>query len=329
MAAATLSTKVYTKLDSVRSLCDPRFNRKVKKLMTMVKVAYFSGTGGAKRIAEYAASQFEENNCVVDIERIGVASRGECASGRYDLLVLVSVVHEFNFPYLVRKWVSSLEDGAYSKAAVFSVSGGGRAVGNRGAQGEVIKALEKQDIPVVFDEIFVMPSNFFYRIKHPVDAMLMDAYPVMVKRAVEKILREEIRRPKIPLPDRLATRCFRNSWKHTYRFGSAIEVTEECTSCGVCVRICPVGNIALSSESRRPNFGEACVFCLGCLYACPASALHPGRDKYALLKEGYDLTEVEKRQYDPAEWANVETLCKGYLYSGLREYLMEARSLLS
>lgn len=293
-----------------------------------VKVAYFSGTGGAKRIAESAASALEKHDCVVDLERIGSKAFPASASMEYDLLILVSVVHEFNFPYRVREWVSSVEQSHYAKAAVFSVSGGGCAAGNRGAQGPVIKGLEERGIPVVFDETFVLPSNFFYRIKHPVDTMEMTAYPVMVEEAVSRILADENRREKTSAVDRFVTWCFRNSWRRSYKFGNEIAATEGCTSCGVCVRTCPVDNIHLNSETGHPEFADACIFCLGCLYACPASALQPGRDRYALLKDGYDLKEIERRPYDQAEWENVETLCKGYLYSGVKSYLLKARSLL-
>ncbi len=296
--------------------------------MLTAKIAYFSGTGGARRIAECAASELEEHGWAIDLERIGSNPIHKDEFDQYDLLVLVSVVHEFNFPHQVRTWSSMLDQLKYAKAAVFSVSGGGRAVGNHGAQKKVIETLEKQGISVLFDETFVMPSNFFYRIKHPVDAMLMTAYPVMVKHSIAKLIAGEVRRPRTSLFDQLVTRCFRNSWKNTHRFGSAITVSNDCTACGICVRTCPVSNIELSPETSHPDFGDACAFCLACLYSCPTFALQPGRDKYALLKEGYDLREIQQRRYDRSEWNNIESLCKGYLYSGVKVYLLEARSLL-
>jgi ferredoxin/flavodoxin len=292
------------------------------------KIAYFSGTGGTKRIAECTSLELRKCDYEVDLERIGPRAIHDDAFERYDLLILISVVHEFNFPYQVRSWVSTLDRLKYPSVAVFSVSGGGRALGNRGAQRKVIEMLESQGIPVTFDETFVMPSNFFYRVKHPVDAMEMTAYPAMVKRAVTKLLTGELQRPKTPLFDQIVTRLFRDSWKHTHRFGSAITVSENCTACGVCVHVCPVDNIELSDEANHPDFGETCVFCLGCLYACPTSALQPGRERYAVLKDGYDLKEIEQRHYDCAEWEHIETLCKGYSYSGIKMYLLEARTLL-
>lgn len=250
------------------------------------------------------------------------------SSPRYDVLLLISVVHEFNFPHVVRTWVSNVGQQEYSRAVIWSVSGGGVAIGNRGAQKKVIESLEKRGIPVVLDETFAMPSNFFYRVKHPVDAMELVAYPVMVRDALTRLLNGERYRPKIPLFDQVVTWCFRNSWKRTHRFGEAIVVSPTCTACGDCIHTCPVDNIRLNEETGNPVFSDACVFCLGCLYVCRYSALQAGRDKYALLKDGYDLAETEKRPFDHGEWGHVETLCRGYLYSGIKPYLIKARSLL-
>lgn len=296
--------------------------------MMQAKVAYFSGTGGTKRIAESFRQTLVERGCAVDFERIDAGGTHQDAFDAYDLLILVSVVHEFNFPHPVRSWASTIDKAKCPQAAVFSVSGGGCAIGNRGAPVETIRILERQGIPVVHDEAFAMPSNFFYRVKHPVDAMEMAAYPIMVKQAVDRILSGKARRQRIPWADQVMSRLFRTSWKHAHRFGSAITVSDACTACGVCMRTCPVGNIGSDPEAGRPRFGSGCAFCLGCLYACPASALAPGRDEYALLKDGYDLTEVEQRPFDHAEWGRVEALCTGYLYSGIKPYLVEARTLL-
>lgn len=130
----------------------------------------------------------------------------------------------------------------------------------------------------------------------------MTAYPAMIKRAVAKILAGEIQRTKTPLLGQIITWCFRNSWKHTRKFGSAITVSEDCTACSICIRTCPVDNIVLNDGTNYPDFSDACVFCLGCLYACPTSALQPRRNTYAVLKDGYNLQEPERRHYDCAEW---------------------------
>ena len=53
-----------------------------------------------------------------------------------------------------------------------------------------------------------------------------------------------------------------------------IHVTEECTLCGRCERICPMENITVDSEAV--TFDGTCVFCLRCINNCPAEAVQVG-----------------------------------------------------
>ena len=48
----------------------------------------------------------------------------------------------------------------------------------------------------------------------------------------------------------------------------------KCTSCGLCERICPKGNII--RPTGKPEWQHDCVECLGCLHICPAEAIDYG-----------------------------------------------------
>lgn len=45
---------------------------------------------------------------------------------------------------------------------------------------------------------------------------------------------------------------------------------EKCTRCGLCEKICPVGNIRMDD---LPGFGDECLFCQRCLSFCPEEAI--------------------------------------------------------
>lgn len=49
-----------------------------------------------------------------------------------------------------------------------------------------------------------------------------------------------------------------------------------CNQCGLCVRICPTGNISLSSE--RPVWNHNCELCLACIHACPLKGIQYGEE---------------------------------------------------
>ncbi len=48
-------------------------------------------------------------------------------------------------------------------------------------------------------------------------------------------------------------------------------VSDECTSCGTCVQVCPAGNITIVNE--RPVWNHRCELCCACLHFCPTEAI--------------------------------------------------------
>ena len=61
--------------------------------------------------------------------------------------------------------------------------------------------------------------------------------------------------------------------------------------------------------------------CLGCIYGCPQKALQPTTMKWIVVPEGYDLAALE-RMGPMTEPIDVPALTRGYLWSGVRKYLM-------
>ncbi len=70
--------------------------------------------------------------------------------------------------------------------------------------------------------------------------------------------------------------------------------TPACTSCGLCIKHCPVSNLT-PDDDGAPVWGDNCAFCLRCYHACPHHAVAYGRqtrgkgqylhpDFYKLLK---------------------------------------------
>lgn len=51
-------------------------------------------------------------------------------------------------------------------------------------------------------------------------------------------------------------------------------VDDECTSCGICAKVCPVGNITL--REGTPVWNHQCEQCYACLQWCPAQAIQYG-----------------------------------------------------
>lgn len=52
-------------------------------------------------------------------------------------------------------------------------------------------------------------------------------------------------------------------------------VTDKCTGCGICSKVCTCNNIKL--DSKKPIWGEKCSQCLACIHSCPVRAIEYGK----------------------------------------------------
>lgn len=54
--------------------------------------------------------------------------------------------------------------------------------------------------------------------------------------------------------------------------GSAIVITDKCVGCGICVKVCPIGNFYLENGVAKRKI-EKCEFCLACANLCTNKAI--------------------------------------------------------
>jgi MinD superfamily P-loop ATPase len=56
--------------------------------------------------------------------------------------------------------------------------------------------------------------------------------------------------------------------------------TDDCTSCGLCEKLCNTGNIIVD---KKPSWGSNCTGCLACIHCCPQRAVQYGK---STIKKG-------------------------------------------
>lgn len=63
--------------------------------------------------------------------------------------------------------------------------------------------------------------------------------------------------------------------KRVYRLPKQFWITDACTRCGTCAKVCPTANITVSSEGVTWN--GRCEMCMACIHWCPTQAIQNGR----------------------------------------------------
>ncbi|WP_202621669.1 EFR1 family ferrodoxin [Anaerocolumna sedimenticola] len=281
-------------------------------------MVYYSGTGGTKRVAECFDKRLKEKGCKGSMERIAA---GECNSSEdYELLFLIFPVHAFNAPEAVYKRIELSHTVKNRKAVVISVSGGGEVFPNRACRQSSIRRLTKKGYHVVYENMIVMPSNWIVETKEPLSVMLLQVLPDKVSNMVDAVLSGVKRRTRPFVLDRIFSSIGELEKKTAGFWGNRIKVSGSCNGCGLCIRLCPSGNITM--KKGKPDFGHKCHLCLNCIYSCPGNNLTPGFAKFIIIKQGYNLNHIESK-VPLKEQIDVGNLAKGYLFSGVKKYLME------
>lgn len=275
----------------------------------MIRVVYFSGTGGTAMAAKALAEAFAARGADTELNEI---RRGrDIPSGGEEMLALLFAVHAANAPLPVYEWLNALAPVHGIPAVVVSVSGGGEVFPNHGCRAGCIKRLERKGYRVVYERDIVMPSNFIEATPDGFITELLRVLPQKADAIADDVLSGIERRVRTKWIDRAVSTLLEIEKKGAPWFGRALRVTDACTGCGWCARECPGANIRM--KDGKPEFLKQCVLCTRCVYGCPTKAIQPGFFKSAVLKNGFDMRRYEALSAPPEEK-------KSLLWEGLRRY---------
>lgn len=296
--------------------------REHNKIVQKACIAWFSGTGGTKKAAVYfyqALTSRGVNVNIIEIDKEAIRKNHFGGSDTVDLFILLYPVYACNAPDLVEKWIEHMPAAKKVLSVVISVSGGGEISPNTASRVNAIKLLHQKGYFTTYEKMIVMPSNFVIATKKELGAELLRILPEKVDGIVNEVLSGKVYRTKPKTLDRVLTYIARIEKYGSKLFGRFIRVSESCNGCGLCVKKCPQRNIRLFHQ--KPVFQLNCILCLKCIYSCPKRALTPCFLKFIVLKDGFQLKDFEiKQELNPNL---IESLTKGYQWSGIRKYLEE------
>lgn len=284
----------------------------------VIKIVFFTGTGSTAEVAGTFQKLLEAQEKKVIVHELN--SRNIITNDKEDMLIILYPVHACNAPEAVYEYIKTIDKVEKKPAVVISVSGGGEITPNTASRLHCIKRLENKGFQVIYEKMIVMPSNWIIPTVDGLSIRLLEVLPDIIEKIISDLSKGIARRTKPNFINKFFSRLGELE-KYGARYcGKRIKVNENCNGCGWCEKNCPRTNITMINST--PQFSNKCLLCLKCIYGCPQRALAPGIGKFIVIKEGYDLNKIKKK-INEDQTDSIDELAKGYLYKGIKDYLME------
>ncbi len=234
-------------------------------------IFYFTGTGNSLAAAEELAS-------ILDISEIipmaGVLQNGDPACNK-DVAGFVFPLYYWGLPEIVERFLAevNLEKCSY----IFAV------VTRSGSKGKVFddmkKILNEKGKNLNAGFYLTMPGNYIPMY----DVGSKDKQRQQLEKASDTLNRiagtilesqDEVDQEGVFL--KAMSSIIHSRWKQkVHKKDVLFSLKQNCTSCELCSRVCPVDNIRM--VNGRPVWLHHCQECMACIHACPVEAIQFGR----------------------------------------------------
>ena len=245
-------------------------------------VIYFSGTGNSEYVAKRVAAKTNDDFIDLFSKIRGNEFTKLDSSAPF---VLVCPTYAWRIPKILEQWLERAEFSG-NRSLYFVMTCGGN-IGNAAAYCEEL--CRKKGMNFMGCSPVIMPENYIALFKTPTPSEARE----IIKKAESQIdaaaalisAGKPFSRPKITLIDKLSSGIVNVAFYRLFVHAKKFYATDSCTSCGNCVRVCPLGNIEL--KSGKPVWENRCTHCMAC--GCPAEAIEykkksKGKERYLFEK---------------------------------------------
>jgi ferredoxin len=232
-------------------------------------IYYFTGTGNSLAVAKKIAAALDDSELVPIASLRGTSGAIIPAADRVGI---VCPVYDAGVPRIVAEFAGRLDlsRAGYNFAIVTM---GGTGVSALHQLNGILGKRHGGTLDAAF--AVKMPGNFPPVGRPPAgekkDAILAaaDNHLAIIAQAIDQGLAV----PPGVSPFSSLLRCFLYPpfFKNVHGMDKDFTVSDACTSCGTCAKVCPVGNIAM--EKERPVWQHRCELCCACLHFCPVEAI--------------------------------------------------------
>jgi ferredoxin len=240
-------------------------------------IYYFTSTGNCLSVAKAIGGELRA------IPQMIKTKDYYCAD---DVIGLIFPIYGFGLPKIVSYF---LDHASWQADYIFAIGTYGNATG------AALENLKKYGatLGIEFNYLnsLIMVDNWLpgYSVESQLEKLPGRNVPNALAKIADDVQNRVKNEPKSSLFERATTKAIQ---KMTTQFNDgsmarSFIVGDTCTTCGICAKVCPTGNIAVT---ENVTFGEFCVACLGCIHNCPQTALHLKNEKSSARFRNTDVT---------------------------------------
>ncbi|MBP1640520.1 MAG: hypothetical protein H6Q17_2103 [Bacteroidetes bacterium] len=244
-------------------------------------IFYFSGTGNSRWVATQLSAHFSDT-----LYSIGEYERKESPLAPTfevkpdEKIGFVFPVYSWGVPPVVTRFIADMQLEGYNRQPVYCIMTCGDECGYTNRM--FTRAIKAKRLETKHIYSIIMPNSYICMKGFDVDSKEVQARKIeMAKIELPRVMSAIENDQSIDfytkgkrflrIKSGLIYKLFA---KHAlsdkpYRCGDA------CTSCGKCVKVCPVNNIGL--VAGKPVWKGNCTQCLACIHVCPTRAIEYGK----------------------------------------------------
>ena len=236
-------------------------------------ILYFSATGNTEFIARELAKKLDDE-CTDLLPRIKAHDHSKIRSDKP--WVICSPVYVCEMPRFLAGFLRQLEFEGCSDFYFVFVSAGYSGISGSLAKG--IFRSKKMNVKGYAD--VVMPRNYpvseLYKLLDDEHARerIIKAYGNLEDIASAISSGEKLKHRYVFLFEKIITLPFNPVWSKAKFKTDDFYTNDNCIGCGICVKKCPLNNIALTDG--KPSWGKSCTHCMACVGNCPKDAVEYG-----------------------------------------------------